>query len=230
MNFQGVNKLSLLDYPGKVAAILYIDKCNFRCEFCHNWNTLIAAKDNADFIFEDILSFLKKRVGILDGVVISGGEPTLMPDLENKLRAIKELGYDIKLDTNGTNPELVKDLIDKKLIDYVAMDIKHSFNKYYDIIVNKNINLDDIKESIEILMENKIDYEFRITLIKEYHDLDSIYEIGKMLEGSKKLFLQQYKLSDGVRDKSLHEIDEETANKYVEILAQYIDLVELRGY
>ena len=110
------------------------------------------------------------------------------------------------------------------------MDIKHSPSKYYDVIINKNINFDDIKESIEILMENKVDYEFRITLIEEYHDIESMYEIGKLLEGSKRMFLQQYKLSDGVREKSLHAVKEETANKYVEILSQYIDNVELRGY
>ena len=229
MDFVSINKLTLLDYPEKVACVLYTPTCNFMCPYCHNWETLIEEK-LPGLKFDDILSFLKKRIGILDGVVISGGEPTLMDDLPEKISKIKELGFLVKLDTNGSNPEMLKELVDKKLVDYVSMDIKHSPNKYYDIIINKVINFDDIKESIEILMENKVDYEFRTTLIKEYHDLDSIYEIGKLLEGSKKLFLQQYKLSDGVRDKSLHEIDEETANKYVAILSQYIDLVELRGY
>ena len=229
MEFVSINKLTLLDYPEKVACVLYTPSCNFMCPYCHNWETLIEER-LAPLDFEDILSFLRKRQGVLDGVVISGGEPTLMDDLPEKIKKIKELGYLVKLDTNGSNPDLLRELIEQKLIDYVAMDIKHSFNKYYDIIINKNINLDDIKESIEILMENKVDYEFRITLIKEFHDLDSIYEIGKMLEGSKKLFLQQYKLSDGVRDKALHAVEEETANKYVEILSQYLDLVELRGY
>ena len=229
MDFVSINKLTLLDYPEKVACVLYTPTCNFMCPYCHNWETLIEEK-LPSLNFEDILSFLKKRVGILDGVVVSGGEPTLMDDLPEKIKTIKELGYLVKLDTNGSNPEMLKELIEKGLIDYVAMDIKHSFSKYYDVIQNKMINLDDIKESIEILMENKVDYEFRITLIEEYHDKDSIYEIGKLLEGCKKLFLQQYKLSDGVRDKSLHAVKEETANKYVEILSQYIDLVELRGY
>ena len=153
-----------------------------------------------------------------------------MKDLPNKIKRIKELGYLVKLDTNGSNPEMLKELIDNKLIDYVAMDIKHSFNKYYDVIVNKNIDLEDIKKSIDILMEDKVDYEFRITLIEEYHDKDSIYKIGKLLEGSKRLFLQQYKLSDGVKDKSLHEVKEEKAKKCEEILSQYIENVELRGY
>ena len=229
MEFVSINKLTLLDYPEKVACVLYTPSCNFACPYCHNWETLIQER-LAPLSFEDILSFLKKRLGVLDGVVISGGEPTLMDDLPEKIKKIKELGYLVKLDTNGSNPEMLKELIDKKLIDYVAMDIKHSPSKYYDVIKNKSISFDTIKESIEILMENKVDYEFRITLIKEYHDIDSIYEIGKLLEGSKKLFLQEYKLSDGVHDKSLNEVNIKTAEKYADILSQYIDLVELRGY
>ena len=229
MEFVSINKLTLLDYPEKVACVLYTPTCNFMCPYCHNWETLIE-EHLSPLSFDDILSFLRKRQGIMDGVVISGGEPTLMDDLPEKIKKIKELGYLVKLDTNGSNPEMLRELINNKLIDYVAMDIKHSFSKYYDVIINRSINLDDLKESIEILMENKIDFEFRITLIQEYHDIDSIYEIGKLLEGSKKLFLQQYKLSDGVRDKSLHPVSEEVANKYVEILSQYVENVELRGY
>lgn len=229
MEFVSINKLTLLDYPEKVACVLYTPSCNFMCPYCHNWETLIQER-LAPLSFEDIISFLKKRLGVLDGVVISGGEPTLMDDLPEKIKTIKELGYLVKLDTNGSNPEMLKELIDKKLIDYVAMDIKHSPSKYYDVIINKNIAFDDIKESIEILLENKVDYEFRITLIDEYHDIDSIYEIGKLVEGAKKMFLQQYKLSEGVHDKSLHAVSEEKANKYVDILSQYVDLVELRGY
>lgn len=230
MEFVSINKLTLLDYPEKVACVLYTPTCNFACPYCHNWETLI--KENLPPLdFEnDIISFLKKRVGILDGVVISGGEPTLMKELPEKIKTIKELGYLVKLDTNGSNPKMLKELIENKLIDYVAMDIKHSFNKYYDIIVNRNIDLKDLEESINILKENKVDYEFRITLIEEYHDKESIYEIGKLLEGSKRIFLQQYKLSDGVSNKSLHAVKEETAKEYQMILEEYIEEVELRGY
>ena len=229
MEFVSVNKLTLLDYPEKVACVLYTPSCNFACPYCHNWETLITQR-LSPISFDDILAFLNKRIGILDGVVISGGEPTMMDDLPERIKKIKELGYLVKLDTNGSNPEMLRMLIENKLIDYVAMDIKHSEKKYYDVIKNRNISFDDIKESIEILLENKVDYEFRITLIDEYHDLDSIYEIGKLIEGSKKLYLQQYKESEGVHDKSLHEVKEEKAKKYREILSEYIDLVELRGY
>ena len=229
MNFQGINKLSLLDYPGKVAAILYIDKCNFRCDFCHNWNTLIAATDNEDLIFEDILSFLRKRVGVLDGVVISGGEPTLMPDLEDKIKAIRELGYAIKLDTNGSNPDVVIKLLDKGLIDYIAMDIKSSFDEYYRFCKDdKEIN--NILRSVDLLKENRVDYEFRTTLISEYHNEEIIKKIGELVKGGKRLFLQQYKESEGVLNKNLHPVDEGLANHYVEILSQYVDEVSLRGY
>ena len=229
MEFQGINKLSLLDYPGKVAAILYIDKCNFRCEYCHNWNTLIAAEDNEDLIFNDILSFLRKRVGVLDGVVISGGEPTLMPNLEEKIRAIKELGYSIKLDTNGTHPEVVKDLVSKGLIDYVAMDIKSSLDDYHRFCHNDSL-INKVKESIELLKSNIVDYEFRMTLIEEYHSLEVIYKVKDILKGAKRLYLQQFKVSDGVINKDLHPVDEGLANKFVEILSQSVETVELRGY
>ena len=229
MEFQGINKLSLLDYPGKVAAILYIDKCNFRCEYCHNWTTLIACDDNEDLIFNDILSFLKKRVGILDGVVISGGEPTLMPNLEEKIRAIKELGYSVKLDTNGTHPEVVEKLVAERLIDYVAMDIKSSLDEYYRFCKNEEL-ISDVKKTIDYLKQNKVDYEFRTTLISEYHNDDIIKKIADLLKGSKRLFLQQFKESEGVINKNLHPVDEGLANHYVEILSQDIDVVELRGY
>lgn len=229
MEFQGINKLSLLDYPGKVAAILYIDKCNFRCEYCHNWNTLIAADDNEDLIFNDILSFLKKRVGVLDGVVISGGEPTLMPNLEEKIRAIKELGYSIKLDTNGTHPEVVKDLVSKGLVDYVAMDIKSSLDDYHRFANNDEL-INRVKESIELLKSGIVDYEFRMTLIEEYHSLEVINKVKEILKGAKRLYLQQFKVSDGVINKDLHPVDEGLANKFVEILSQSVETVELRGY
>ena len=229
MEFQGINKLSLLDYPGKVAAILYIDKCNFRCEYCHNWNTLIAAEDNEDLIFNDILSFLKKRVGILDGVVISGGEPTLMPNLEDKIRAIKELGYSIKLDTNGTHPEVIKDLVAKRLIDYIAMDIKSSLDDYHRFC-NNDALIEKVKESIELLKSGIVDYEFRMTLIGEYHSLEVINKVKDTLKGSKRLYLQQFKVSDGVINKDLHPVDEGLANKFAKILSQSVETVELRGY
>ena len=228
MEFSAINKLSLLDYPNKVSCILYTNTCNFRCPYCHNGLTLL--QDSPDPIpFEEILAFLKKRVGILDGVVISGGEPTLMPDLEDKIRAIKELGYEVKLDTNGTNPGILKHLIDEGLIDYVAMDIKASFSKYADI-ANIAVNISNIQKSIEILKSDVVDYEFRTTLIDEYHNELDIIAISRMLEGAKRLYLQKFQVSDGVINKNLHPVSEDLANKFADMLRQHIGEVELRGY
>ena len=168
-------------------------------------------------------------MGILDGVVISGGEPTLMPNLEEKIRTIKELGYLIKLDTNGSHPEVIKDLVSKGLIDYIAMDIKSSLDDYHRF-TNNDAFIEKVKESIELLKSGIVDYEFRMTLIDEYHSLEVINKVKDTLKGSKRLYLQQFKVSDGVINKDLHAVDEGLANKFVEILSQSIEIVELRGY
>jgi len=228
MSFVGIKKLSLLDYPGKVACILFTNKCNFYCPFCHNGLTLLPSNDFLPF--EDILTFLKSRKGVLDGVVITGGEPTLLPDLIERISDIKKLGYLVKLDTNGSHPEVVKRLLDLKLIDYIAMDIKNSLENYSNTIGKVSLSLDTIKESINLIKTSGIEYEFRTTLVKEFHDEQSISDMAKLLKGSKALFLQKFVVSDGVINKNLHQIDEDLANKFVNILRQYIDKVELRGY
>lgn len=228
MNFAGINKLSLLDYPGKVAIILYTKGCNFRCPFCHNGLTLL---DNSapEIPFEEILEILNKRKGVVDGVVITGGEPTLMPDLVEKIQIIKEIGYLVKLDTNGTNPDVIEELIRLNLIDYVAMDVKNSVSKY-DLTTNSKVNTINILKSIKLIQNSGLPYEFRTTLVAEFHDEKEIDSMGKMLEGSAQLFLQKFKLSDGVINKNLHPVDEDLANKFKEILSKYITSVVIRGY
>ena len=228
MDFVAINKLSLLDYPDKVSCILYTNLCNMRCPFCHNGLTLLE-EHNVYLPFDEIISFLRKRQGILDGVVISGGEPTLMPDLIEKIRVIKNLGFEVKLDTNGTNPDIVQDLLDENLIDYVAMDIKNAPSKY-DVTSGAKVNQDNILRTIEILKNSGIDHEYRTTLIKEFHNEIDMIGIGKLLKGEKKLYLQQFKVSDGVINKNLHPVDEDFANKFTDILKEYVDNVELRGY
>ena len=229
MDFVAINKLSLLDYPNKVSCILFTRGCNFRCPFCHNGLTLL--ENNVDFIpFDEIISFLKKRIGILDGVVISGGEPTLLPDLEDKIRAIKDLGYDVKLDTNGSNPDILKHLIDEKLVDYVAMDIKGSMSNYRAIAGAPNLDLEKILKSIEILKSDVVDYEFRTTIVDEFHNELDMISMGRLLKGAKRLYLQKFQISDGVINKNLHSVSEDSANKFVDILEEYIDEVGLRGY
>ena len=228
MNFVAINKLSLLDYPNKMSCILFTRTCNFRCPFCHNGLTLLEDYET-EVPFDEVIAFLKKRQGILDGVVISGGEPTLMPDLIEKVRIIKELGYAVKLDTNGSNPDVLLDLLEEGLIDYVAMDIKNSLS-HYDLTAGATVNKERILRSIEILKNSGIEYEFRTTLVKEFHTKEDMYDMGKMLEGCPTLYLQKFQISDGVINKNLHPVDEDLANSFVEILSKYIDNVELRGY
>ena len=179
--------------------------------------------------FAEILDFLKSRTGVIDAVVISGGEPTLMPDLKDKIKEIRKLGFRIKLDSNGTRPNVIKELIDEKLIDYVAMDIKNHLNKY-DVVAGVNVNKDAIKESINLLMNSGIDYEFRTTLVNEYHTEKDIREIGELIANCKKFFLQKYVYREGVINKNLHPVDETKALYFVNILKNYIPNVELRGY
>lgn len=225
--FCGIEKLSLVDFDGKLSCTLFTGGCNYRCPFCHN-SPLIKEQPFLDL--NEILDYLNKRKKMLDAVVISGGEPTLNKELPEILKLIKELGYIIKLDTNGTNPKMLKELIDNKLIDYVAMDIKGSLNNYHLITGVNNPLLENIKESINILTKSNIDYEFRTTLVKEYHTLDVINEMKELLKGTKKLYLQKFVLRETCLDQSLNEVDINLAKQYKEILEQAIEIVYLRGY
>ena len=199
MNIAGVQKVTLLDYPGKVACEIFTQGCNFECPFCQN-SSLIPITNTGEFSEEEIFEYLNLRKNILDGVVITGGEPTVQKDLKGFIKKIKDLGLLVKLDTNGGNPKVLQELIDEKLVDYVAMDIKNIFNKY-NITAGKKINLDNIKKSIEILKASKIDYEFRTTIIKEMHSLDDIISICKLV-GNAKYYLQNFEDSENVIDHS----------------------------
>ncbi|HBF68107.1 MAG TPA: anaerobic ribonucleoside-triphosphate reductase activating protein [Firmicutes bacterium] len=227
MDFVGLDKFSLLDYDEMISIVLFAPKCNFRCPFCHNIKNVVDS--NYRIPFNQIIEYLKDRKNVIDAVVISGGEPTLMDDLYDKIKQIKNIGYKIKLDTNGTNSTIVKKLIDDKLIDYVAMDIKSSLDNYH-LLTGVTRDFSKIKETIELLKQDKVDYEFRTTLIDEYHDEDDIKKIGSLLIGAKKLYLQKFVMSDDVINKNLHPVNEEKANKYKSILKQYVQKVELRGY
>lgn len=228
MDFVGIDKLSLLDYEDKVSAVLFFKNCNFCCSFCHNGESVL--NSNSEIPFEDILTYLKSRRQIIDGVVISGGEPTLMVDLVDKIKAIKDLGFLVKLDTNGTNPKVLDFLIKSSLIDYVAMDIKNSEVNYSITIGQRPFNINDIKQSISILMNSGIEYEFRTTLVKEYHDINSIYGIGELIKGCSKIYLQKFVDRDGVIKKGLHEVEESIANEYLKIIKIFAKKAYLRGY
>ena len=229
MAIVGIDKLSLLDYEDKVSVVLFTKACNFRCPFCHNGESVLNAQEELDF--NDILAYLKTRVGLVDAVVFSGGEPTLEEDLKVKMLEVKKLGFLIKLDTNGTNPELLEELLDEKVVDYVAMDIKNSPSLYAETTGINFIDIDKIKRSIAIIMSKAPDYEFRTTLVKEFHEkmnYDAYYEL---IKGAKKLYLQKFVDREGCIKKGLHDVDELEATKLRDyLLSKGLSLVSLRGY
>ncbi|MCQ2087309.1 MAG: anaerobic ribonucleoside-triphosphate reductase activating protein [Bacilli bacterium] len=228
MDFVGLDKMSLLDFEDRISCVLFCKPCNFRCPFCHNGDLVLNAEEVIPW--SDIIAYLTKRKGLIDAVVFSGGEPTLMPDLKEKISEVKSMGYEIKLDTNGTNPALVKDLIENKLIDYVAMDIKNEPQLYGMTCGTDAIRIDKIEETISLLINSGIDYEFRTTLVKEFHESAHIDEIGKFIKGAKKMYLQKFVERDGCIRHGLHEVEEEKAKEYIEILKKYVEKIELRGY
>ena len=228
MDFVGIDKFSLLDFEDKISCVLFCKPCNYRCPFCHNGTTVLEAETVIPF--EDILEYLQSRKGLIDAVVVSGGEPTLMPDLKEKIIKLKELGFLIKLDTNGTNPEVVKDLYENHLIDYVAMDIKNSFVKYAMTVGVKNAFLDKISQTIKFLMTSGIDYEFRTTLIDEFHNEQDMRDIAETIKGAKRLYLQKYVDRESCIAHGFHEVSKEKAERFVDILKGNIEQVALRGY
>lgn len=192
MKINGFQKLTLLDFPEKVACIVFTAGCNFRCPFCHN-ASLVTHIDNSNQINEEeILEYLKKRKGIIEGVCITGGEPLLQPDLEDFVIKVKDLGLAVKLDTNGSSPEKLISLVEKGLLDYVAMDIKNSKEKYSLTAGVETLNIENIEKSVEFLLQNHIPYEFRTTLVKDLHTPQDIVSIATWISGSKKYFLQNF--------------------------------------
>ena len=228
MEFTGIDKMSLLDYDDMISVVLFTPKCNFRCPFCHNGLTVLDS--DVEIPFDDILDYLESRRGLIDAVVITGGEPTLMPELKERIIKIRELGFKIKLDTNGTNPILLKDLVNSHLIDYVAMDIKNSLEKYPETCGVCHVQEDNIKESIKFLINNGVDYEFRTTLVDEYHSLESITQMGELIKGANKLYLQKFVDREGVIKKGLHEVSQDKAEQFASLLRNKIKHVDLRGY
>ena len=191
MKISGLQKLTLLDYPGKMACTIFTYGCNFRCPFCHN--AMLVTEENSDNISEDeFFAFLKKRQGILDGVCISGGEPTLQKDLAEFIGKIKAFGYAVKLDTNGSQPEVLRNLIAENLLDYVAMDIKNSPAKY-SLTCGREVDMVPIKESVSIIKESGIDHEFRTTTVRELHTAEDILSLSEWIKGAKRYFLQSFK-------------------------------------
>ena len=197
----GFDKLTLLNYPDKVACTIFTKGCNFKCPFCHNSSLISLDKENDKY--KEVISYLNKRKGIIDGVCITGGEPLIHKSTKELIKEIKSMGFLVKLDTNGSNPVMLKELIDEKLIDYVAMDIKNTFDKY-EMTIGCKTNIDNIKKSIDIIESSNIDYEFRTTIVKELHTLDDIKGIINMIDKKSKYYIQNFRNSDGVLNKKLN--------------------------
>lgn len=222
-------KLSLVDYPNILSSVVYTGGCNFRCPYCHN-KQLVFLNENLNEINNfDILDFIKKRQNLIDGICISGGEPLIHPGLHDFLRIIKDLGFKIKLDTNGSNPSKLKELIDEGLVDYVAMDIKNAKDKYAITIDIENFDITPIEESVKLLKNSDIDYEFRTTYVKEFHTLEDVKNIGIWLSGAKKYYLQSFEDSEDVIKRGLSSFNIEELISFKDVLQDYIDYVEIRG-
>lgn len=228
MKICGFNKTTLLDYPGRVAAPYSWAGCNFRCPFCQNGALVVEPGSQPEYSQEEILAFLKKRKGILDGVCVSGGEPTLSDGLPDFLHEIKNLGYDVKLDTNGSRPSVVKNLAADGLIDRVAMDIKACPSNYH-MLTGVNVDLDAIRETAGWLLNGDLDYEFRTTVVRELHSEKDFQEISQWLSSAKAYYLQAYRDSDGVLMPGFSACSEEEMKNYRDILLETIPVVEIRG-
>lgn len=228
----GLQKSSLIDYPEKISAVIFTQGCNFRCPYCHN-PELIEQNPNTVIDESEVIKFLTTRIGKLDGVVITGGEPTLNKDLPEFIKKIKDLGFAIKLDTNGTNPKMLEKLIQEKLIDYFAMDIKAPLDKYSEVTCSK-VNTDDILKSIEILKNSQIchnfDYEFRTTVVKSQLMLEDFEKISDLIKGTKKYYLQKFVPSKTLNSTFMNQTtySNEEFKTIIEALKKDIKLVELR--
>ncbi len=228
MNIHGLQKMTLLDYPGHVACTVFLGACDFRCPFCHNFE-LVDGTAKPVMTEEELLAFLNKRTGLLDGVAITGGEPCMHKDLPDLIRKIRELGFAVKLDTNGNHPDLLKEILDAQLVDYVAMDIKNSPAKYAKTIGLETIDLSGIKKSISLLMDLAPDYEFRTTVVRQLHEESDFPEIGKLIRGAKRYFLQAFTDRDSVPFAGFSAPEPEQMRRFAEIACEFVPNTELRG-
>ena len=234
MTIKGLQKLTLLDYPGRIACTVFLGGCNFRCPFCHNGGLALGGDSDGIMSVEELLAFLDSRIGRLQAVCISGGEPTLHPDLPALIGEIRSRGFEVKLDTNGTNPEMLSLLIADGLVDYVAMDIKNSPDKYAlttGLISNSEFqisNFNAVRESAALLMQGRVDFEFRTTLVKELHSADDLEAIGKWLSGGEKYFLQTYRDEGDLLVGGFTAFSPEETEQLLAVLKSYIPSAEIR--
>ena len=229
MRIDGLQKMTLLDFPGKVACTVFTGGCNFRCPFCHNALLVTKLPEKPDYSEDEILSFLEKRTGLLDGVAITGGEPLLNPDIADFIRKIRSMGYAVKLDTNGSFPERLKAIVGEGLVDYVAMDIKNRKEKYAETIGLKNLDLSKIEESVEFLKSGAVDYEFRTTVVEQFHTVEDIRAAAEWISGAKRYFLQNFVDSGELICGDVCGVDKETMLKMKSAAADFVPQTEIRG-
>lgn len=229
MKIYGLQKMTLLDYPGRVACTVFTGGCNFRCPFCHNAALVTQLDaDGAYYTEDDVLAFLNKRTGLLDGVCITGGEPLINPDISDFIYKIKQLGFLVKLDTNGSFPDKLSALIDSGLVDYVAMDIKNCRERYAET-AGADIDTEKINKSIEILKSGKTEYEFRTTVVKEFHTVEDIACAAKWICSADKYFLQNFIDSGNLIEGGLHAVSKEKLLEMRSAAQKFVKNTELRG-
>ena len=229
MNFNGFLKLTLLDYPTKTACTLFTKGCNFRCPFCHNASLVLPCAQQEVYREEDVLAFLRKRQGILDGVCVTGGEPLLHPGLDAFLENVKALGFSVKLDTNGSFPDRLKELIDRRLIDHVAMDLKNAPKKYAMTAGIPDLDIAPVRQSVLLLLQDRVGYEFRTTVVAEFHTVQDIVEIARWIQGASAYYLQNFEDSGDLIGSGLHAVSRETLEAMRSQAMLYLENVELRG-
>lgn len=228
MKIHGIQKMTLLDFPGCVSCTIFLGGCDFRCPFCHNFE-LIDGTLKPTMDEDELIAFLESRKGLLEGVAITGGEPLMNKDLINLIKRIHNTGYRVKLDTNGYHPEYLKEILDTGYVEYVAMDIKNSPEKYAMTCGVENVDLDVIKKSISLLMNGNTDYEFRTTVVNELHEEADFVKIGDMIKGAKRYFLQRFTDRDSVPYGNLTSPSFDKMHKLLKIAREFIPNTELRG-
>jgi len=236
MQIADLQKLSLIDYPGKLSCTIFLFGCNFKCGFCHNPELVLPEKAIVGYKEEDVLNFLKSRKKYLDGVCITGGEPLINKSLPEFLDKVKRIGYKIKIDTNGSNPELLKLIIEKGLVDYIALDVKID-KENYDILCGKEVNLKDIEKSMEIILDSGLNYEFRTTVIRSYHNIEVFKKIGKWIFSTRnskprKFYIQNFipregKLIDEKFEK-IQSFDDKELEEMKNAVSEYFEDVIIR--
>ena len=228
MEIGGLQKMTLLDYPGKVACTVFLPMCNLRCPYCHNSSLVLPQKIEAGFSQETLLEFLYRRKGKLDGVCVTGGEPTVHKDLPQLLRKIRDLGFSVKLDTNGSNPSMLQNLMEEKLLDYVAMDIKNAPELYAKTCGGISI-ADQAAKSMDLLFHGKTDFEFRTTVCRPFHTEQSMENLAKWIAGKEKYFLQNFEDSGDLIGTGMGPFTEKELERYLEIVRAYVPEARIRG-